>query len=167
MVKQLLLPLAGVAAFIVLVGLLVKDSGNIKIPGVTPTTSPAAEKIITVGETKLNVEIADTKSKREVGLGGRSTLDQNVGMLFVFDSKQVTPSFWMKDMLIPLDIIWISGGKVVKIDKNIQAPISGTPDSKLAIYNPGQPIDYVLEVNAGFSDTNNVKVGDSIDLSGI
>lgn len=167
MVKQLLLPLAGVAAFIILVGLLVKDSGNIVIPGITPTPTPSAQKTITVGDTKLNVEIADTKAKRELGLGGRNNLSENTGMLFVFDSKQTIPSFWMKDMLIPLDIIWISKNKVIKIDKNVPAPVQGTSDSKLTIYNPGQPIDYVLEVNTGFSDANHITVGSSVDLSNI
>lgn len=168
MVKQLLLPLAGVAAFIILVGLLVKNSGNINIPGL-PTPAPASleTKTIKVDNTLVNVEVANTESSREKGLGGRNSLAENSGMLFVFDSKGVTVGFWMKDMLIPLDMIWISEGKVVKIDKNIPAPAAGIPDDKLTVYNPGQPVDYVLEVNAGFSDKNNIKVGDSVDLSSI
>ena len=65
-------------------------------------------------------------------------------------------------MLIPLDIIWIGNGKIVKIDENVPAPVAGTSDSKLLNYSPGSPIDYVLEVNAGFSDKNNFKVGDLV-----
>jgi uncharacterized membrane protein (UPF0127 family) len=73
----------------------------------------------------------------------------------------------MKDMLIPLDFIWVANGKIVKIDKNVPAPAPNTPDGNLKTYSPGTPIDYVLEVNAGFSDKNNIKVGDSVNLSGI
>ena len=88
-------------------------------------------------------------------------------MLFVFDNKQITPVFWMKDMQIPLDIIWIGSGKIVKIDENVPAPVAGTPDTKLTNYSSGSPIDYVLEVNSGFSGKNKIKAGDSVDLSGI
>lgn len=170
MIKQLLLPLAGVAAFIILVGLLVKNSGNINIPGLVtpvPTATPLAKKTIKVGGTQIQVEIANTESSRELGLGGRSSLSENSGMLFVFDQKGITPGFWMKGMLIPLDLVWISGGKIVKIDKNAQPPAANTPDSSLSVYMPGQPVDYVLEVNGGFSDKNSLRTGASVDLSGI
>jgi uncharacterized membrane protein (UPF0127 family) len=70
----------------------------------------------------------------------------------------------MKEMLIPLDFIWISGTKIVKIDKNIQAPDANTPDVKLEKIKPDQPVDYVLEVNSGFSDANNIKVNDPVIL---
>ena len=85
-------------------------------------------------------------------------------MLFTFDPQNVTPGFWMKEMLIPIDIIWIEGGHVVKIDKNVEAPKENTPDSELKIYTPDTPIDYVLEVNAGFSDKNSIKVTDTVIL---
>lgn len=167
MIKQLILPLAGVAAFIVLVGLLVKNSGNIVIPGLT-TPSPAAvylpKESIKIGDVIIQAEIANTETTRELGLGGRSSLAENSGMLFEFDTKGVSPNFWMKGMLIPLDIIWISGNKVVKIDKNIQAPAAGIPDSSLKVYSSGQPIDYVLEVNAGFSDKNDITAGSSFEF---
>lgn len=164
MIKQLLLPLAAVAVFIVLVGLLVKNSGNISIPGIASPTPGVQTQTIKVGGGDVNVEVAKTGQERELGLDGRDSLEDNHGMLFVFDSQNVTPSFWMKDMKFPLDIIWINDGKVVKVDKNVQPPKVGVQDSDLAIYSPGQPIDYVLEVNGGYSDKNNLKVGDSVNL---
>lgn len=167
MVKQLLLPLAGVAAFIIIVGLLVKNSGNITVPGLTfPTPTPSSSTVAIAGKT-IQVEVANNKTSREQGLSGRTNLAPDHGMLFVFDSKQVIPTFWMKGMLIPLDFVWISGGSIVKLDNNVQPPSPNTADRSLKIYSPGQPIDYVLEVNAGFSDSNNIKVGDTINLSGI
>ena len=84
-------------------------------------------------------------------------------MLFVFETKNVTPSFWMKDMQIPLDLIWIKDGKIVKIDKN--APVEkDVPDNKLKIYSAGSPIDYVLEVNAGYSEKNIIGEGSSVEV---
>ncbi len=164
MIKQLVLPLAGVAVFLILVGLLVKNSGNIVIPGITtPAPSPAV-KTITLGEKSINVEVADTESERSLGLGKRESLGENTGMLFVFEDKDVLRTFWMKDMAIPLDIIWINDDKVVKIDKNVPAPPANTSDENLTQYKAPSPIDYVLEVNAGFSDKNDTKAGDTVDL---
>lgn len=168
MIKQLLLPLLGVAAFIIIVGLLVQNSGNIVIPGFTFQATPSSslsKTNITVGGKTLSVEVANTEPERELGLGGRNLLPKNSGMLFIFDAKGISPGFWMKGMLFPLDIIWIGGGKIIKIDKNISAPSPGTPDSNLVVYNPGVPIDYVLEVNAGYSDLNGLKTGSLVDLS--
>lgn len=168
MLKKLILPLAGVAAFIIAVGFLVANSGNLKfkgLPSFQPSTLPMAT--VTVAGKNIQVEIAKNEADRELGLGGRSYLAPDNGMLFIFDSKGVTPTFWMKGMLFPLDIIWISGGKVVKIDKNAAVESTITPDDKLKLYNPNSPIDYVLEVNSGFSDTNNVTVGSTVVLNGI
>ncbi len=156
--KNILLPILGVAVFIVFVGVLTQ-----KLQG-----SKVSSKQVTVGNTKVTVEVVKTGEERQKGLSGRTTLDANSGMLFVFAQKKVFPSFWMKDMLFPLDIIWIADGKVTKIDKNVPIPKPEANQlSTLALYNPDKPIDYVLEVNAGFSDKNKFQVGDSVDLSSI
>jgi uncharacterized membrane protein (UPF0127 family) len=157
MIKQLLLPFLGVIAFIVLVGLLLQHSETL-----VPTL-----KTVTIDSHVINTEIASTEASREQGLSGRTSLATDGGMLFVFGSKQINPTFWMKGMLIPLDFIWISGAKVVQIDKNVPIPSANTPDSNLKLYTARHPIDYVLEVNAGFSQNNSVKVGDSVTFTGI
>lgn len=142
-IKQLVLPFLGVAAFIAVVGLMMQGKINL-----------AGGNIVKIGNVELKVKIADSPQERSKGLSGISSLPENEGVFFVFAEKDTTPSFWMKDMLIPLDIIWINDGKIVKIDKNV--PISD-PNK---LYSPSQPIDYVLEVNAGFSDKNGLEVGD-------
>ena len=74
----------------------------------------------------------------------------------------------MKGMLIPIDIIWINDGKVSLINENVPQPATpDVPESNLPSYSPKDPIDYVLEVMAGFSKENKIKVGDAVDLSGI
>jgi uncharacterized membrane protein (UPF0127 family) len=167
MFKQIILPILGVAAFIVVVGLFFQKSSLLNLSGsTTPQTTSAPSKSIIIGSKTVQVQIADTNDKRIKGLSGATSLDANSGMLFVFGQKS-SPLFWMKDMLFSLDLIWISNGKVVKIDKNVPKPAPNTQDNKLKTYTAGQPIDFVLEVNGGFSVTNSIKVGDNVDLSGI
>jgi len=155
--KQIFWPLLGVAVFIAAVGFLTQRLQNNKVQS----------KEISIGSVKIQVEIANSESLRQKGLGGRKSLAENSGMLFVFDQKDIFPGFWMKDMLISIDIIWINDGTVAKIDKNIEPPAPGTVDSQLKLYRPDTPIDYVLEVRAGFSDKNSIGIGDSVDLSAI
>ncbi len=162
MIKQLILPLVGVAIFVVLVGTFIKNPSNLGIK-VAPTVSPeATEQEIKVNGVTLKVSIANTPEERTRGLSGTTSLTSDRGMFFVFDTKDVSPTFWMKDMIIPIDIIWINDGKIVQIDKNIEAPVDGTPDAKLKLFRPQTKVDYVLEVNSGYSDKNSLKVGDEI-----
>ena len=164
--KQIFLLLGGVAVFIVLVGVFSQkvqnDDLNLSLPN-----QKASLNEITVGETSIKVELADTAKKRAEGLSGRKSLKENQGMLFIFEGGSEVKSFWMKEMLMAIDIIWIKDGKVVKINKSIPPPDSGTADKDLDLYSSGEPINYVLEVDAGFSQEKNIQVGDEVDLSGI
>ncbi|MFI5240850.1 MAG: DUF192 domain-containing protein [Microgenomates group bacterium] len=165
MVKQLLLPLAAVALFVILVGVFVKDPGKFGLQNASTVSTPSpSAKEIKVGNVNLNVSVADNAQKRAKGLSGTESLNENGGILFVFDSENASPSFWMKDMLIPLDIIWINDGKVVQIDKNAQPPEKGAKDSSLLLYKSKVKVDYVLEVNAGFAEKNNIKVGTDVSI---
>jgi uncharacterized membrane protein (UPF0127 family) len=121
---------------------------------------------VEIENTKISVELAITYDEKDKGLGGRSDLGKNEGMLFVFDYSNV-PIFWMKGMLIPLDIIWISDDTVVDLHKNVEAPEAAIPYSNLLKYSPKEPVNYVLEVNAGFSDENGIQVGDKVEFSNI
>lgn len=152
MIKKLYLPLFGVAAFIILVGLLTKSPTKF---GLVKDSSTKLK----IGNAEIKVTLADTPEKRKKGLSGTTVLNENEGMIFIFDEKDITPSFWMKDMLIPIDIIWINDNKIVRIDKNVAPPTKNTSDSDLPLYKPDTPIDYVLEVNGGFSDKNSLIVG--------
>jgi uncharacterized protein len=118
---------------------------------------------ITVKDKTLSIEIADTEDKRSVGLGGRSALDENTGMLFTWNVTNIRPVFWMKDMLIPLDILWIKNGRIVQIDENIDPPDPQTPDSDLQRFTPDIGVDFILEVNGGWSERNGIEVGDSVE----
>lgn len=163
MFKQIILPILAVVVFIVAVGIFVQKSSSLNFFATPTPQSTLPEKTITVGSKTIQVQIANTETEREQGLSGVASLDANKGMLFVFDTN-VAAVFWMKDMLIPLDMIWIESGKIVRIDKNISKPAPNIPDNQLKTYSAGQAVDHVVEVNAGFSDTNKIKVGDSVIL---
>ena len=119
---------------------------------------------ISFSNIKITAEVADTPEKRELGLSYRTTLDENAGMLFVFENPNI-PFFWMKDMNFPLDIIWIMDNKVIDIDKNVPIPKKGTPLNQLPTYSPSDKINYALEVNAGFADKNKIKIGDGVTIN--
>jgi len=78
---------------------------------------------VTINNKEIPVEIMDTPEKISRGMMGRDHLDG--GMLFLFD-KAGERSFWMKDCLIPLDIIFITGNKITKVHKNCE-PCSSEP----------------------------------------
>ena len=104
----------------------------------------------------LKVELALTVKQQEQGLSGRNNLGEDEGMLFVFNYIDKY-SFWMKDMKFPLDIIWLSEDlHVVYIKEN------ATPESYPESFSPNVDSKYVLEVNALFSQKNNLKVGDEV-----
>lgn len=95
----------------------------------------------------IDAQIADTPASRQRGLMEVELLPQGSGMLFVFETDD-THSFWMKNTLIPLDMIWIdTDGKIV----DIQTAIPCTADPCQS-YIPMWPARYVLEINAWLSE---------------
>ncbi len=166
--KTILLYIVGVCAVIVVVGVLTNRNqgkplfGSLELPLQTSTLQ--TYKKIRVGNVDLSVSVADDTEKRRVGLSETASLADNEGMLFVFDSQNTQPIFWMKDMEIDIDIIWINDGKITKIDEKVQAPLTGTQDKELPLYKSNTPVDYVLETAAGWTQKYNIKVGDEVAL---
>ena len=117
--------------------------------------------LIAINSLRFSAEVADTPELRELGLSYRDRLEENTGMVFIFDTPTAT-SFWMKDMNFPLDIIWIKDYKVIDISENVPAPLPDTPISSLPTYYPSDKINYVIEVNAGYAKKNGIKVGDTV-----
>ncbi len=106
----------------------------------------------------LTVEVVNTTSSVEKGLGGRQEIGSD-GMLFVFP-KKARYGFWMLNMKFDIDIIWISNGKVVRI-----TPMTDPPgDSPGPSYYPPQPVEMVLEVPGGMTTNWQLQVGDSFEL---
>lgn len=116
-----------------------------------------------INDATFKVEIADNNAKRSKGLGGRESLGELEGMLFVFENKD-THAFWMKGLSFPLDFVWISDDKVVDLTENLAPPAKGQSDASLPIYSSKQPVDKVLEINGGVVKKFNIKVGDSVNI---
>ncbi len=131
------------------------------MPSAIPTPTPF-HKPLKLGQNNLSVMVADNENTRDKGLGGVKSLAENEGMIFDFGIKKVSAIFWMKGMLIPLDFIWISNNKVLEITPNV--PIPSPSDNDPEKYSPSNAIDYVLEVNAGYAKSHNVKVGDTVSF---
>lgn len=121
----------------------------------------------------FQVELARTESERDQGLMYRKELDKNKGMLFIFDKESIYP-FWMKNTLIPLDMIWAdSNGKVVFISQNVQpcqpaslreALLAGKSLICPSVFPPVKA-KYVLEINAGLCDKMGLKIGDDLKIN--
>lgn len=106
---------------------------------------------------KIDIEIAENSAERNKGLMYRPYLPDSVGMLFIFEEAK-DQAFWMKNTIIPLDIIYLgSDKKIISISRNTK------PYSEESIPSFG-PAQYVLEVNAGFSEKNDLKIGDAISF---
>lgn len=111
---------------------------------------------ITIGDKKYKVEIADTPEKQEKGLMGRKSLPEDQGMLFIYDEPQDL-SYWMKDTLISLDIIFIDD------DMEVVSVKQGQPMSEEPITE--DDVQYALEVNSnsGIEEGDQLVVEDSDD----
>ncbi|MFA9262631.1 MAG: DUF192 domain-containing protein [Undibacterium sp.] len=100
--------------------------------------------IVWTGFRWWSLDIAATSEARTLGLGERGSYPENHGMLFLFDRPD-RYGFWMKGMRFPIDIIFLSRGRVISIERSFQP-------SDRRIVTPPEPVDQVLEVNAGEAD---------------
>jgi uncharacterized membrane protein (UPF0127 family) len=108
--------------------------------------------------TGISYEIVTTPEAQAQGLGGRSSIPDNYGMLFVFPADG-SPGFWMKDMLVPIDMIWLTdNGTIASITPSVATSTYPT------VFYPPTPIKYVLETRAGFAQERNWTVGTQIPL---
>ena len=107
----------------------------------------------------INVQIADDIDEKARGLMFVENLDENEGMLFIFEDESYQ-TFWMKNTLIPLDMIFIDDGlKIVDIKNAV--PCGQDP---CLTYASKKPARYVLEANSGFTGENGIAEGNSISL---
>jgi uncharacterized membrane protein (UPF0127 family) len=119
-------------------------------------TIPQIDSVVING-VDIRVDIANDEESWYKGLSNRDKICRNCGMLFIFSNRSER-TFVMREMRFPLDIIWIDRDKIVKIDKNT------APEGKeyLHEYHSPSPVNYVLEVNAGFAEKQGFKLGDKV-----
>ena len=140
------LPVAGL--------LIYANSKGVPLREIFSNTMP----IVHLDDIPMQVDIADNDAELQKGLSGRKSLPETRGLLMVFDEPDYH-GIWMKDMLFPIDVVWISEDlKIVEITRN------RTPDSYPRVFYPPSPVRYVLETNVGYTNTFGVNVGDGVVL---
>ncbi len=106
----------------------------------------------------IRYEVATTEAAQELGLGNRASIPDNYAMLFVFP-KADRYGFWMKDMLVPIDIIWLSdAGDIILVDRSVD------PATYPHAFYPPRPVRYVLEMRAGYAKDHGWTVGTHVAL---
>ncbi len=129
-------------------------------PDVTPNTGP----LVRVEDLEFPVELAVNSEQRIKGLSGRASLDAGTGMLFIFE-KPERFRFWMREMEISLDMVWIgSNCEVVDVSENVPFPDPETPLDELPRYSPESRAKFVLEINGGEAAELGLGIGDKVEF---
>lgn len=111
-------------------------------------------KKIKINNTEVDAREAISEEDKIKGLGVFEKIEENKGMIFIYENQGIY-GFWMKNMKFPIDIIWIDENKkIIDITKSV------SPETFPEVFKPKAPAKYILEVNAGFADENNIKEGD-------
>jgi uncharacterized protein len=112
------------------------------------------------GDHNFNIEVATTRQEQALGLMFRRSLPENAGMLFLYKRPQPA-AMWMKNTLIPLDMVFIApDGRVLRIETNTE------PFSTAVIRSEGA-VSAVLELNAGQAGKIGLKRGDKVVYPGL
>lgn len=120
---------------------------------------------VTVGSHSFRAALADSARSRARGLSGRDSIADDQAMLFTFP-RAARHFFWMKDMLFPIDIIWIKDGRVVDVSENLPVPPARASLARIARsgVRPKTAVNMVMEVNAGLVRKAGIKVGDEVKV---
>lgn len=153
--------LAGILIALIIIlfvfpGLLKKENNNLGYYMFTKEGELTIADSLNNIKVKIEIEIADTDYERQLGLMNRLSMNEKQGMLFIFPEDAIQ-SFWMRNTLIPLDMIFVNSNKqIVTIHRNTKVLSDQS-------YPSTAPARYVLEVNAGFTDKYKISVEDKIN----
>lgn len=116
----------------------------------------------TIGNNVIKLEVAQTPKEIERGLMGRTALDPNSGMVFLFTPPRGV-RFWMYNCFISLDMMFIKDGKIMRICKNVP-PCKSQDPTQCPTYPEGEDVTVseVIEVNAGYCEAHGIKEGDTV-----
>ncbi len=160
--KKRILSLAGLCLFLSLSFTSCEEDKKEEVIETEPITFTKEGELFMIkasGDTlkKLDIELAESDYEHQTGLMYRESMEDDQGMLFIYDSERVR-SFYMKNTYIPLDIIYYAADStLVSIQKN------ATPRDETSLPSEG-PAQFVLEINGGLSDQWGVEQGDKISF---
>lgn len=137
------------------------EDGNVSVDAPEPYTDAKVRFVVDGQERgELAVETADTRGERARGLMERESLPEGTGMLFVYDTP-APRGFWMKDTLVPLDIIFVDGDmRVLNVEH--ASPEPGVPEDELTRYRSDGAAQYVVEAERGYANETGVSAGDRL-----
>ncbi|MGF1591117.1 MAG: DUF192 domain-containing protein [Pleurocapsa sp.] len=118
--------------------------------------------IANIAGATIELEVAQTPQQQATGLMFRQSLADNQGMLFPFPSER-TARFWMKNVPISLDMIFLNGDRVVGLASNVP-PCQAEP---CPVYGPEVLVDQVVELRGGRAEELGIKVGDTIKIQAL
>jgi uncharacterized membrane protein (UPF0127 family) len=130
---------------------------------ITPAATPAGPRVILPSGSTYTLEVVRTPEEQAQGLMFRESLAEKTGMLFPFGDKAVH-RFWMKNTMIPLDMIWMDA------DGNVIFVSADTPPCKAdpcPSYGPDAPAASVLEIAGGMAKKEKVTIGSSIKFMNV
>jgi len=111
---------------------------------------------------ELSLETATTPEERAIGLMNRTSLEEDEGMIFIYDEAKER-SFWMKNTYIPLDMIFLTAERTVRTIKQAD-PEPNVSDEDLKTYTSEGPAKYVIEANQNFTDEKGIIEGTKVKL---
>ena len=151
------IPLSRVAAAFLFMGLILMPAAQ---PGCASAGKDKFVKVVLPDGESIRAELAVSDQERQRGLMFRESLEENQGMLFVFE-EEAFYSFWMKNTWIALDILWLDRGKrIVHIETDVP-PCRSEPCPS---YGPRIPALYVLELKAGSVEARGLKMFDRLEF---
>lgn len=156
-IKKVVVALTGIIISIFFVVVFIGEGGGVRECDLYLET-----KTISLGEQNFEVEVADYDKARYCGLSFKEGLEDSDGMLFVFENSDFH-GIWMREMLFPIDIIWLDENYRI-----INLKIGASPDSYPEIFTPKSPARFVIEVREGVILTVDISIGDYaiIELQG-
>ncbi|MDW7728489.1 MAG: DUF192 domain-containing protein [Bacillota bacterium] len=113
----------------------------------------------------FNLELALNDRQRARGLMGRDNIDEDGGMLFVMPPAEPFPAeltFWMKDCLVPIDVIFLASDGAITAIHEMEPPLPGTPDDELIRYSSNGPAQFVVELRGGMAAELDLEQGEYI-----
>ncbi len=140
---------------------MLEGFGSIVFAVVTAVAANAAPPmpvvVVHAPNADLHLEVAVTSAQQERGLMGRTAIAPHAGMLFVFDTDERV-EFWMKNTLVPLDMIFVGAdGKVRTVFRNVATAPPALPDADIP--REGATAKYVIELGANEADRDGIRAG--------
>lgn len=137
-----------------------QKNGN-RFPQLSEKTATA-----TINNHRFNLFIAKTNKEKEVGLSEKNSIDNDQGMIFVFDKPDFY-SFWMRNMKFSIDIIFVNKNRIVTISPDANPSTDPSKTENLTIYKPEDPADTIIEIKGGLSSSYGFKKGQEVKIEGL